>query len=505
MPRIIQTNDPINHKARHKPDNSHYSKQTQGKQQSAATRGSAWVIGAHGSGQLLRLLGNLIMTRMLTREAFGLMALVTVVFQGLRLFSDIGIAPSIIQHERGEEPSFYNTAWSMQVVRGLAIWFCGCVVAVPFAKFYGEEMLALILPVSTFAAVLAGFNSTSMITFNRRLQMGKLSLIEITAQVTGLITMIIWALIDRSVWALVAGGIATAFASLTLSHLWSGDVNNRLHWDRNAAVSLFRFGRWIFLSTLLTFFVSRTDRLIFGKLITIEMLGVYSIGLSIAMMPFEVLVQISTKIIFPVYSRMNNERKDLGTVFGPVRLPLLLFGGWVLSGFIAGGTTIVDILFDARYRGAGWIVQCLSVGSWFMILGDSNMAALLAKGEAKWVAATNIGKLVTMAAFIPLGYVLAEFPGAVIGIAASNISLFTVSAIGANRQGMRAWSQSFLLTFWVALAGCCGLWVAERSRALGINEIGTAFALFFLVTLVWSPFAYSQWKKRHTFVSLFSK
>src|SRR6266498_2298504 len=114
---------------------------------SKLARGSLWALLGHESGQLLRLAGNLVLWRLLYAEAFGLMAIVNVFMQGLAMFSDVGIGPSIIQHERGDEDRYLNTAWTIQVARGLCLFAVATVTAVPVARFYGQPELASLIPV----------------------------------------------------------------------------------------------------------------------------------------------------------------------------------------------------------------------------------------------------------------------------------------------------------------------------------------------------------------------
>ena len=64
---------------------------------SKALRGSALTVLGFGGGQFLRLLSNLVLTRILFPEAFGLMALVYVFLQGLNNFSDVGVTPAIMR------------------------------------------------------------------------------------------------------------------------------------------------------------------------------------------------------------------------------------------------------------------------------------------------------------------------------------------------------------------------------------------------------------------------
>ncbi len=87
-----------------------------------ALRGSIWTLGGYGASQVLRLAGNLVLARLLFPEAFGLSALVGVFMVGLAMFSDVGIGPSVIRSHRGDDADFLNTAWTIQVIRGLVLW-----------------------------------------------------------------------------------------------------------------------------------------------------------------------------------------------------------------------------------------------------------------------------------------------------------------------------------------------------------------------------------------------
>jgi len=93
-----------------------------------AIRGTALSIGTFGGSQIIRLGSNLILTRLLFPEAFGLMALMQVFILGLEQFADMGITPAIVQSKRGDERAFLNTAWSFQVARGFVLWLLACLL-----------------------------------------------------------------------------------------------------------------------------------------------------------------------------------------------------------------------------------------------------------------------------------------------------------------------------------------------------------------------------------------
>src|SRR5690606_17029308 len=94
---------------------------------SRVVRSSAWTLAGHALGHGMSLVSNLALAALLFPEAFGVMALVRLVLRGLKMFSDVGIGPSIIQHRRGEDPAFLNTAWTIQIVRGVLLFLATCV------------------------------------------------------------------------------------------------------------------------------------------------------------------------------------------------------------------------------------------------------------------------------------------------------------------------------------------------------------------------------------------
>ena len=103
---------------------------------SRVLRSGTWTLAGFGASQILRLSSNLIMTRLLVPEMFGVMALAQVFLYMMTLISDVGINPSIIRSDRGEETRFLNTAWTIQVIRGAIICFVVALIGV--ALYYAQ-------------------------------------------------------------------------------------------------------------------------------------------------------------------------------------------------------------------------------------------------------------------------------------------------------------------------------------------------------------------------------
>ena len=431
---------------------------------SHALRASIWSMVGFAASQVLRLGSNLILARLLFPAAFGQMALVSVFIQGLQMFSDVGTGASIVQNPRGDDRRFLDTAWTIQGVRGLLLWACSWALARPVAEFYGEPLLAWLIPAAGMTTVFAGFESTSLFTVQRHLKLKRLTVVELATQGVIVVVMVSWALTARAlhgpdhpgaVWALIAGTLAGSLTRLVLSHTAFEGPRNRIRIERDALQALLAFGRWVFLSTLLGFLAGQADRLVFAKMIPLDLLGVYGVAAALAALPTQAALRLAGTVVLPAYSRLA-ARGDIGEALSRVRRPLLLVAGAAISGLIGCGPFLIGILYDDRYSQAGWIVPFLAVGAWFQVLESANGAALIARGRVSWVAAGSGAKLVGMIALLPLGFHLGGFRGALAGLVFSDAWRYAVSAAGVTPHRRRALAVDGPMTAFVVATsvGC---------------------------------------------------
>ena len=166
-----------------------------------AVKGTFWTIVGYGGSQVIRFAISLIWTRLLFPELFGLMGIVNIFIIGLELFSDVGIGLNIIQNKRGDEPEFYNTAWTIQVVRGFGLWLMCLIITIPIASLYEQPELKILIPVTGFSTILGGFTSTAIFSLERHLKVREQVAFQIVTQIIGIIITVVWALINPSVWA----------------------------------------------------------------------------------------------------------------------------------------------------------------------------------------------------------------------------------------------------------------------------------------------------------------
>lgn len=451
-------------------------------------RAALWTLGGEYASYALRFATNLALTRLLVPEAFGLMVLVNTFLMGLQLFSDIGLKPNIIQSRRGDDPAFLDTAWTIQVGRGVGLWAFACAAAWPLASFYGHPELRAVLPVAGLQAFLGGFTSTRVFTHARHLSLRRATMLNFGSTAAGAAVMVAWAVSSPSVWALVAGGLVSAGARAWLSHVVLPGRPNTFGWEPEARRELFRFGRWIFIGTLTSFLAAQSDRLIFAKLIPLSLLGVYGIGTMLSRMPSETLGSLGQSVVLPAYSRALDRDGRLNAVYAKMRGRFLVLGGACMGGLILLGPELVTLLYPEAYGDAGWILQYVAVGTWFTILAQSNGDALIALGKPAWIAACNAVKIAAMTGLLPLGFALHGFPGALAAFAVAEIPKYFVVAAAARRAGLPGWRVEAGLT--AILAGSAAVaWLLFRWLPDPRHAWARAGLAVLTTGLTWGPAA----------------
>lgn len=402
-----------------------------------ALRGSAWTTAGFGLGQVLRLVANLVVARLLFPEAFGLMTIVLVFMQGLEMFSDVGIGASIIQNRRGDALRFLNTAWTIQVIRGVGLWLAATALSGPAARFYDQPILAQLLPVSALTALFAGFNATAMHSCRRHLKLGRLTLLQLAAQVCGIVVMVVWAWLSPTVWALVAAGLVTALVTSVFSHWVLGEPRNRLSWDADSRRELFRFGRWIFLSSIVGFLSLQYDRLWLGKYVPMGLLGVYGIAMMMVRVPIDLNMRLVRSVAYAAVSRIHREQPHrVREIYNRSRraLDLMFLPG--LGLVMGGGHMLIDLLYDARYLAAGWMLQLLCIRAAMRCMLEPAESCLVAMGYPRYALWQHILRFTWIGVGMPLGWRWAGFDGVVLVVATSELLIVPLFWRALARRGI---------------------------------------------------------------------
>ena len=432
-------------------------------------RSSAYEMIGYGASQVIRFGSNLVLSRLLFPEAFGLAALVNILNQGLIMLSDVGLPTVIIQSERGDDPRFLNTAFTWQAARAGVLWLAACACAIPMALFYAEPELKRLIPIGALSVLLLGFRSTAYYTMRRRLTLAPLMVIELASQAAAVAIMIPWAKLQPSVWALVAGTVVSALTAAVGSHMLRVGYRNRFEWDRESAQSMFHFGKWIAGSSMLTFASAQGDRLILGHYMGAATLGVYSIAVFLSGSLGEAITRITHGVFFPAYSRVRSDGNErLQEVFYRTRLAVDGLVVPALGGLTALGPFVVHLLYDNRYVDAGWMLRVLAVRVAIACLSAPAQFCLFALGQSRYGFFLNLARVIALGIGVPVGFHLAGLPGLIWAVTLSEVPALLVVYAGFTRAGLLSIKHEVRVPAFYAAGLGLGYVVLTLLRHLGL-------------------------------------
>ena len=345
---------------------------------------SVIVAGGHMTSLLIRFAGNLVLTRLLVPEMFGLMALVQTVIVGANLFSDMGIGQNIINHKKGADPRFQNTVWTCIFIRSFLLSGLIALLAYPAAYFWNNPQLGPMIIVVGLSYSLLSFESTAHWLLTREVQNLRVEVANISAQLLNVGAIIVVAIYWKSVWVLVLATLLNAVVKVFFSYLMLPGHRNWFAWDREAAKDIVRFGVWIFISSGVAFILGYADKVMLGRMITAAELGVYSIAYGLASMGIQVINKLANNTLFPVYSRLAEQGAEVlrYNIFR-IRAGLFAFTLPAVCLLAVFGDQVIRVLYTEAYHEAGWMLKLMAIGVVGMVVNQSMTGVLLAKRDSK--------------------------------------------------------------------------------------------------------------------------
>jgi O-antigen/teichoic acid export membrane protein len=429
-----------------------------------AFRGSTWAFVGYGGSQLLRLVSMVVLARhLLGPQAFGLVALVNVFISGLNLLTDLGIGTDVIQHRRGDEPAFIDTAFLIQAGRGAILWALASALAYPFAKFYHQpEVLPLAL-VASVTVLVSGFTSGSNYTLMRHVRLERLTLLRMGAEAIGLAVSVTWAIVSPTAWALVLGRVA-AESTFALGSHFITDQKMSLRWDRNAAKDILAFGAGMFASSATYFLAGEAERLVVGKFVDLIVLGCFSLALSITSTATSGVQRILQQVFYPMIATSARESEKVAERhYAKTKLMLLVLCGSMAVIFIVGGKWIVAILLGPKYVMAGWILRLLGFRAALDLFTSATTQMLFALGTSKYAAYGNLSKLMFLGFGLTVAFWKFGFHEAILVLAISPIFAYIPLLVGIRNH--------FRVAFWTEVTTYASLIATSGAAALAVRAL----------------------------------
>lgn len=454
------------------PDNSGLAKGSL-KQRFVGTAG--WSLAGHFTSQALRFGSNLVLTRLLAPQMFGVMSVAYMVFTGIAMLSDVGLGAIASQSRRGDEPRFLNVLWVVQVVRGVVMTLIALALGaalsldvvralLPAQSVYADPRVPMLIGVVALCGIVDGFQSTRIFWARRNLSIASLTKMELACQVATTVFILVWAWVQPSIWALAAGWLFGEALRTVLSHIVLPGPANRFEWERAAFLEVMRFGKWVLISSPLSFLLTSGDRLLLGAFLDAQSMGLYSIAVLLVAALQTAIVKVLGTAVQPALSEVARHKphelkKTIYRIRGPLGMACLVPAGAL---FVLGDT-VIALLYDKRYTGAGWMLSAVALTLAVIPLTVFDQC-LIALGRMKRLSALNAVRLVALYVLVPLGYTLFGTRGAVAAIPAAALVNAGILLALQGHMGLLDVRRELLALPWFG-AGMLAGWVLRLAIA----------------------------------------
>lgn len=294
-------------------------------------KGSLWVFLLRIVQELFSLVRTVILARILSPQDFGLLGIALLIMAILETFSQTGFKDALIQKKENIN-THLNAVWTVLIIRGFILFTIIYLIA-PFASvLFNAPEAKLIIRFIGFTVLFQSFTNIGVIYFQKELEFNKEFMYQFVGTLADFIVAVSVVLILRNVWALVLGLLAGSAVRCFLSYLIH-PYRPRLSYNLGKTRELFKFGKWIFSSSILIFLVTQGDDIFVGKFLGVIMLGFYQMAYKISNIPATEITHMISQVTFPAYSKLQDEMPKLREAYLKV-LQITAFLSFPISGLI---------------------------------------------------------------------------------------------------------------------------------------------------------------------------
>ena len=425
-----------------------------------ATGGAASVAFNVAATNLLRIASSMTLTRLLDSQAYGVVGIITSIAYMLTMLTDIGLLGFIVRHAEGDDQRFLDQVWTIRLLRGIGLAILMMAIAKPGAALLGKPEVGPVVAVWSVSFILEGLSSLAFATAVRAGQLWRLSSLDLAANVTTLIVSVATALIWHSYWALIAGMTSGAVIKMILSYILFPGAGRRLRVSRARSAELWRFSRFIAMSSMLSLLILQSDKLVLAKLMPLSAYGLYAIAVTLAAAPGALTGPYVTRVLYPAYAKtFRAEPEKLRHVFYSARRKVTLLYMVGAGCLIGGARLIISILYDPRYHGVTPFLQLIGISTMLRMATSAANEVLIAAGLMRATLMANICRVIWLAA------------GGAVGLWTGNIMLLVAIVGTVELPGM--------ICYWWYLYRAHLLDLREEGYGLAVGAAGAAPAFLF--------------------------
>lgn len=261
------------------------------------------------TGLVVTLATMAVISRILTPAQIGLFLVASSLVILIEGFRDFGVAACIIQ-ERDLARPMVRTAFTIMALLsmglGLSVWLLSDVAA----GYYGDPELGRMIRIAAFAFIAAPISNPLLALLRREMAFGRIAVVSITAAVLNAVAAISLALLGFGafslVWASLLSAALTAAGAL---------IANPAFWVFRPSLSAWRrvvpFGAWSSVITLLSMLFDSLPRLVLGRILGFDAVGLFARAVSLSQMPERLMLSAVQPVVLPALAARVRENASL--------------------------------------------------------------------------------------------------------------------------------------------------------------------------------------------------
>ena len=384
--------------------------------------GSMWLILLRSVSRVLGFASTIILARLLMPEDFGLMAMAAVSMAFLEAFTTLNLGTILIRNVLSSRAD-YDTAWTLQIIRGTVIALVILLASPAIAGFFEEPRLIQILPLVALASFVNGFHNIGMVDLEKEFRFQGIVIKESLTRVSAVILQIILAVLWRNYWALIAGIVCQSVVAVALSYYVS-PYRPKLSLARCGEI--FGFAKWLTASSIAVFLREQCDALIIGRMLTPDILGTYVVGRNLVHMPANELIAPVSRAMFPAYAKISGDSEALQRAFLMMLGSVFALAAPACAGIGLISEPLILGLFGERWLPAADVMPILAIGAIISSTGGIFGQILIVIGRPEL---SVYAQIVALAMYIPalvVGIGMAEAMGAAVARSATTMITFSI-------------------------------------------------------------------------------
>lgn len=267
--------------------------------------------------KLVAPITNMVLARLLTPEAFGVVATLTMIITFAELFTDAGFQKYLVQKDFKDETDRVqstNVAFWSNFILSLIIWGIIVVFNEPLAALVGSPGLGVVLIVACFSIPLAAFSSIQMALYQRDLDFKTLFKVRLIGICVPLIVTIPLAFWLRSYWALVIGTIVQNVINAFFLSYYS-KWKPHFQYSFQKLKEMFSFATWSLIESVSVWLTGYIDIFVVGSMLNKYYLGLYNTSITIVGQIMGLIIAATTPVLFSGLSKLQNDDEEFKRVF----------------------------------------------------------------------------------------------------------------------------------------------------------------------------------------------